>query len=64
MKNVLIFQPYLSNRKLSSGTIERQCRFLKYEKDTKVYALFDASEKDYAKLGLNGKVIGIFMQIL
>ena len=48
MKNVLIFQPYLSNRKLSSGTIERQCRFLKYEKDIKVYALFDDSEKDYA----------------
>lgn len=49
MKNVLIFQPYLSNRKLSSGTIERQCRFLKYEKDIKVYALFDESEREYAE---------------
>ena len=48
MKNVLIFQPYLSNRKLSSGTLERQCRFLKYEKDIKVYALFDDSESAYA----------------
>lgn len=48
MINVLIFQPYLSTRKLSSNTLERQFRFLKYRKDTKVYALFDISEKEYA----------------
>jgi hypothetical protein len=49
MRNVLIFQPYLSNRPTSSSTVERQFRFLKYRKDTIVYALFDSEEKDYAK---------------
>lgn len=48
-QNVLIFQPYLSNRKLSSGTLERQFRFLKYREDFKVYALLDISESDYAE---------------
>lgn len=47
MRNVLIFQPYLSTRTLSSGTLERQFRFLKESKNTKVYALLDESEKDY-----------------
>lgn len=48
-QNTLIFQPYLSNRKLSSGTLERQFRFLKFREDIKVYALLDISEVDYAE---------------
>lgn len=47
MTNILVFQPYLSNRKLSSGTLERQFRFLR-KSNAKVYALFEDSEKDYA----------------
>lgn len=49
MKNVLIFQPYLSNRKLSSNTLERQFRFLKYIGNCKVFALLDTTESDYAE---------------
>lgn len=48
MQNVLVFQPYLSNRKLSSNTVERQFRFLTKDEDTRVYVLFDKSEVDYA----------------
>lgn len=47
MKNVLIFQPYLSNRKLSSNTVERQFRFLKYS-NNKVYAVLGIDEIEYA----------------
>lgn len=62
-RNVLIFQPYLSNRKLSSGTLERQFRFLKYRDDVKVYALLDISEVDYAEeLRKNDWVTPIVMQ--
>lgn len=49
MSNVLVFQPYLSNRVTSSGTVERQFRFLKNNKDLTVYALFDEEEKEYAE---------------
>lgn len=49
MKNILIFQPYLSTRALSSGTLERQFRFLSLGKQHKVYALLDLSERDYAE---------------
>lgn len=48
MSNVLIFQPYLSNRMLSSNTVERQFRFLKKQENCKVYALLDESEQEYA----------------
>lgn len=50
MSNVLIFQPYLSNRPTSSGTLERQFRFLKRSKIKKVFALLTEEEKDYAKI--------------
>ena len=49
MKNVLLFQTYLSNRKLSSNTVERQFRFLQKEPDTKVYVLLGEDESEYAK---------------
>lgn len=48
MEKVLIFQPYLSNRKLSSSTIERQFRFLTNDKNKRVYVLLDKSEVEYA----------------
>lgn len=46
MRNVLVFQPYLSTRKLSSNTIERQFRFLTKEKSTNVFVLLDKKEKE------------------
>lgn len=49
MKNVMIFQPYLSNRPTSSRTVERQFRFLNKLENANVYALFDKVEADYAK---------------
>ena len=48
MRKVLVFQPYLSNRTLSSNTIERQFRFLTKDEDTRAYVLLDKSEVDYA----------------
>ena len=59
MKNILIFQPYLSTRALSSGTLERQFRFLSLGKQHKVYALLDTSEKDYAETLIGSWVIPI-----
>lgn len=59
MKNILIFQPYLSTRALSSGTLERQFRFLSLGKQHKVYALLDISERDYAETLKDSWVIPI-----
>lgn len=48
MQNILVFQPYLSNRKLSSNTVERQFRFLTKDANNRVYVLLNKSEVDYA----------------
>lgn len=50
MGNIVIFQPYLSNRPTSSGTVERQFRFLKSRiPNQEIYALFDSTEDTYAE---------------
>ena len=63
MKNILIFQPYLSTRALSSGTLERQFRFLSCGKQHKVYALLDTSEKDYGETLENSWVTPIYANL-
>lgn len=63
MKNILIFQPYLSTRTISSGTLERQFRFLSLGKQHKVYALLDISEKEYAETLRDSWVIPICADI-
>lgn len=65
MQNVLVFQPYLSNRKLSSNTIERQFRFLTKDDDIRAYVLLDKSEVDYAHhLAENTKFYPIVLDYL
>lgn len=49
METVIIYQPYLSTRKLSSNTIDRQFRFLTCNKNRKIYALFGSMEKEYVE---------------
>lgn len=63
MKNILIFQPYLSTRALSSGTLERQFRFLSLGKQHKVYALLDISEKDYGETLENSWVTPVYANL-